>query len=337
MTESRSELNRRLLSNIYADDYIISKSENCIADYSIEDLIDIMNNPDSTLKQISCLFDDMIFSSILKYFADNLENTKFLGSGISGRALYFELGNIRFIIKNMPLENTHKILREVFNALQINKVIEDTGIPNFCYFLGYFINNSLIKQVFDLEFSAGIFYEFIQGKDLAYEIVNGLSGFGSVSCFFQILFALSIAFDEVGFIHGDLHGHNIIVRHNPDGYIDYTFRGKNYRLKTHQICTIIDYENSDINLTNTYRGVSQNCINDLIDLSGEFNSENGSFVWTLLYNLLNKLIFDEKVLRNITEYIPPEYMSINYGDILSVFLECNVKTIRDVRKTIMQE
>lgn len=68
----------------------------------------------------------------------------------------------------------------------------------------------------------------------------------SILC--QVIISLIIANDEIGFNHGDLYSKNIIVKQlNELVEINYILYGKQYRLITDRLATIIDYGHSVLN------------------------------------------------------------------------------------------
>lgn len=62
----------------------------------------------------------------------------------------------------------------------------------------------------------------------------------------QIILALTSIQDHCGFIHGDLHGNNILIVDAPSKVLTYYIRGKMYTLFTNYLVKIIDYGDSKV-------------------------------------------------------------------------------------------
>lgn len=74
-----------------------------------------------------------------------------------------------------------------------------------------------------------------------------------MGCLLQLLCSLQIAQTQFRYIHGDLHGNNILIQTLPSEVdIKYEISGNDYVIRTDVIVTIIDYGFNEI----TYNGVN---------------------------------------------------------------------------------
>lgn len=106
-----------------------------------------------------------------------------------------------------------------------------------------------------------ILYERVPGVSLREYMDSDECEVGVLLNYFQqILVALQFAYDEIGFVHRDLHSSNVILRdrttpppgNEKENAVVYTINNTTYSFKTDKIPTLIDYGYSSI----TYDGLT---------------------------------------------------------------------------------
>ena len=167
-----------------------------------------------------------------------------------------------FIIKVSKRENID-LLHELFIGLHLNRLRNE--VLNFAYSFGGFkcsfpfiatsrdvvgYCNSNKNSVVDY-----ILYENITPGITLRDYIVGADFNSWLNSFLQILYALNVAKQRLGFTHYDLHDENIILRKTPNmiSLMYQTERGYEY-INTDFIATIIDYGKSYIKLGNSSFG-----------------------------------------------------------------------------------
>ena len=131
-------------------------------------------------------------------------------------------------------------------------------------------------------YKLGSIYDYEWSKDNFYILKNLIK---------QVVFAVILAYEKIGFIHGDLHCGNVLIKAKRNDEIIY--KDKVLIVDTFE-CVIMDFEKSKLNVINKYsdlfRGIIK-LINSIID--------NNKMKLNIIYDVsrLYKLkhIFNEKI------------------------------------------
>lgn len=153
--------------------------------------------------------------------------------------------------------------------------------------------------------------EYIQNKSLAIYNWNESNKNGLISCLKQTLCIALDAFMKVGFIHGDLHCHNILIKKSKQNEIDYGFikvktNGYKSKLMDFELSKMnqnvkefykhmrLVYTSSILRYVGEYSFINQSVLNDIIIKVSKMwdNSRNKEdALWILeIVDLLDKLI-----------------------------------------------
>jgi ubiquinone/menaquinone biosynthesis C-methylase UbiE len=225
-------------------------------------------------------------------------------------------------------DNDLNILYEYFiGSIGINKL--RSIIPNFCYTLSIFRHNALrivdtIPQKIDIFFSDNkeerkdtrfyVVYERIKGMSLAdfIETIKTKEDMDNlISYLIQIVFAIKVAQDEIGFVHYDLHSDNILLRPLEEIVtVEYIINNKVYKIKTNAIPTIIGYEHSHFQ----YKDIQFGMIN--LENTGINSTKNpkGYDIYKLFHFVLMSVLIgnpDEEKFNDISWIL--EYYEYHYN------------------------
>lgn len=171
------------------------------------------------------MFQDTIF--ILKESVDQRHNIDILREFFIG--MYY-VNTLKFIIPNFLF--TYSFFRCSHPTIENNKVV----LKKFCK------SNKRSNNF--------ILYEHIKGNTFAHELENNrITLFQFKNLLVQLLLALEIAQNKIGFCHYDLHLENIMITPNKSSY-SCNINNKHYKIHSNKyILTIIDYGNSSIKYT----------------------------------------------------------------------------------------
>lgn len=162
-----------------------------------------------------------------------------------------------FILKE-SIDKRHNIdiLREFFIGMYYVNTLKFI-IPNFLFTYSFFKcshptieNNKVVLKKFcksNKRTNNYILYEHIKGNTFANELENNrITLFQFKNLLVQLLLALEIAQNKIGFCHYDLHLENIMITPNKSSY-SCNINDKNYKIHSNKyILTIIDYGNSSV-------------------------------------------------------------------------------------------
>ena len=172
----------------------------------------------------------------------------------------------------------YNILHELLVGMVLNKLRNRT--PNFMYVYGGFTCNpptergpkkipeSSVKNDYDFNTLCAnnnsknvehiMFSEIVPNSTSFSQYFSNMDRDAVVKkkfmgCLLQLLCSLQIAQTQFRYIHGDLHGNNILIQTLPSEVdIKYEISGNDYVIRTDVIVTIIDYGFNEI----TYNGVN---------------------------------------------------------------------------------
>jgi ubiquinone/menaquinone biosynthesis C-methylase UbiE len=285
------QIDESIIDDILSNKYMSVNSLNTIRSMFNEIILYNKKTDQQTNEIVSEFFN---FPQLNQCIGSVLNSFSFVSNKQSSEG-YTLLSNFKsikdlLVIKTSRREvNDLNILFEYFiGSMGINKL--RTIIPNFCYTLSIFKHNALsiidnIPPTIDIFFSNKeekkedtrfyVVYERIKGMSLAdfVESIKTKEDMDNlISYLVQIVFAIKVAQDEIGFVHYDLHSDNILLRPLDEIVtVEYIINNKVYKIKTNAIPTIIDYglshfqykdiqfgiinrENTGINSTRTPKG-----------------------------------------------------------------------------------
>jgi serine/threonine protein kinase len=156
-------------------------------------------------------------------------------------------------IKNKNSINTYNLLsikkRIVVKISKRKELLENDNITskklaelkcvNFAKYLGFFSNNDNTPNYF-------LFMEYYDFGSLLNYIPKSLNEI--ISIINQVIASATLAFEHFGFIHGDLHPGNILLKKTKKDFINYKFTYKELKIKKNGIQIVItDFDKSKFN------------------------------------------------------------------------------------------
>ncbi len=221
---------------------------------------------------------------------------------------------------------TFKIKNRPFNFMLKYQVIDDDGeMPKYYRLIhegivGLFGTNKLIEKIPNFapiycikengpannffpnpekENRVYIIYDFVTNTIPFSQFLKTCTLSQYMNYYIQILMALNLADDEIGFTHYDLHTENVILRDIPNMKEFYIKYGNVY-IKTDKIITVIDYELSHIYYEKKSYGSLSN-----FEMLGIERDDN-KIIFDVYKCLLNNIYFMKKEGNKI--YSQLEYL-----------------------------
>jgi serine/threonine protein kinase len=135
------------------------------------------------------------------------------------------------------------------NDNNTSKKLEELKCVNFAKYLGFFTNdiNKPLPKYFCKNYGTENYFLFMEYYDvgsLLNYIPKNLNEI--ISILNQVIASYTFAFEKSGFIHGDLHPGNILIKKTKKDFISYKFLDKELEIKTNGIQIVInDFDKSN--------------------------------------------------------------------------------------------
>jgi serine/threonine protein kinase len=160
-----------------------------------------------------------------------------------------------------------------------------TKCVNFAKYLGFFTNdiNRPLPKYFCKNNGTENYFLFMEYYDLG-SILNYVpkSLNEIISIINQVIASATFAFEQFGFIHGDLHPGNILLKKTKKDFIKYKFTDKDLEIKTNGIQIVMfDFDKSNL---------SANFAMFFSELSAFINFYEMYFIEKNIFNKNNKLV-----------------------------------------------
>jgi serine/threonine protein kinase len=160
-----------------------------------------------------------------------------------------------------------------------------TKCVNFAKYLGFFTNdiNRPLPKYFCKNNGTENYFLFMEYYDLG-SILNYIPKNIDeiISIINQVIASATLAFEQFGFIHGDLHPGNILLKKTKKDFIKYKFTDKNLKIKTNGIQIVMfDFDKSNL---------SANFAMFFSELSSFINFYEMYFIEKNIFNKNNKLV-----------------------------------------------
>ena len=233
----------------------------------------------AVMKSVMCATESIVYTSPthlggvdanerIRHWLDNLKRVGAASEkGVALKADLAQADNV-FIVKAPQDPKNTELIHEGFVGIYgLNKLRKD--VANFAYIMGAFkcsppIVDSDTKDVVawcnttQNAVNYVIYENIFPGQDLESYIKQGCTFDQWLGYYLQILYALKLANEKVGFTHYDLHYNNVILRDLGGQVmaIPYiTEEGRIQYLLTDKVATMIDYGMSRIQIGNENFGV----------------------------------------------------------------------------------
>ena len=178
--------------------------------------------------------------------------------------------NPNILLKNSIVVKISKRKELLENDFLTSKKLKKLKCLNFSKYFGFFIrknNGNLNIKYYNL----GSILNYIP-KSLN-EIISILN---------QVIASATLAFEHFGFIHGDLHPGNILIKKTKKDFISYKFPDKKLEIKTNGIQIVMfDFDKSNL---------SANFAMFFSELSSFINLYEMYFIEKNIFNKNNKLV-----------------------------------------------
>ena len=207
--------------------------------------------PPNLLPQIS----SELFRQNPQYFASGIFSLRRDRNGLLLDDLirfYVKRGTVHCKTKSSTIYNARlRINDDNYNDIIYMKESRDYDKLEHEYFIGYYGLNFLRAHIPNFMMTHGVVeYEGIENlvieRLVSNAIVTSFTKFEELCLYFlQVYLALYMAYQELGFMHGDMHRGNVIITLLPQAEsITYRYRGTNFTIVSPFRATIIDYGRS---------------------------------------------------------------------------------------------
>ena len=233
----------------------------------------------AVMKSVMCATESIVYTSPtdlggvdanerVRHWLDNLKRVGAESEeGVALKADLAQAENV-FIVKAPKNPENTELIHEAFIGMYgLNKLRKD--VPNFAYIMGAFKCSPPIVDPDTKDVVAWcnntqnvvnyVIYENIfPGQDLDSYVSKGCTFDQWLGYYLQILYALKLGHEKVGFTHYDLHDQNVILRDLGGQIVAIPYiteEGRTQYLLTDKVATMIDYGMSRIEVGNESFGV----------------------------------------------------------------------------------